>query len=143
MVKGTGSRFLQFSRRTVLATNGMVAMATLGADREYEVSAVAEKAGASVEEIRTVVPLLERAGLVYCNGSGGTRLRLCRKPDTVTLLDVARAVGEDFESHGRTRGLASRSPLVRALEEVNDRLRDVVAALFKAKTVGELANGRV
>jgi Rrf2 family protein len=139
---GSGSFFLRFSRDTVLATNGMVALAKLATGEPVDVGRLAATAGAEVAEMRSVVSNLERAGLIEsAGGNGSAALRLRRKPGSVSLYDVASAVGEDFEvcRCAEHRGAARHTCVDCALEDVSRHLKADVIALFKSRTVGQLA----
>lgn len=140
MLHGGGLVPLRFSRETVLATNGMVALAGLQNGRSLTASAVAGQAGADTGEMGDVLARLERAGLVERDPSTD-QYRLRRRAASVSLYEVAAAMGESFELCHLLLGTASgrSTRLESALESVSNHVKADVIALFKSRTVGELA----
>jgi DNA-binding IscR family transcriptional regulator len=130
----------EFSRSTVLATNGILALASAIGGRAMRAEAVAKKTGSDPGEMSGVLSRLEAAGIVERDGSGPGTYRLSRQPDALSLLDVAEAVGEPFDV---CRFLGDNGhPAPCLLEAVSRQVRADVVDLFRSRTVGQLMAAR-
>ena len=140
MVGSGSSRFVSLSRETILATNGLVALARL-ATESADVAKLARSAGASVREMRSVMGRLRRAGLIEAGSNGSAGFRLARQANAMSLYDVASAVGEDFRfcRCAPPRESTEADCVTCVLEGVSERVRADVISLLKSKTVAQLA----
>ena len=137
-------RFVEFPPQTRLATDGLVALAAAGMEHPLEAAAVAKRGGADVGEMRGVLGSLATAGLVEACGSDSSSFRLSRGPQSVSLYDIAEAVGESFDvccllnGHSEDGDACSGCPLASLCADT----RGEVVALLKGRTVGDLLVAR-
>lgn len=145
---GTGTRtqswLVGFSRDTVMATNGVLALASAGPEASSDAQTVAEETGRPVGEVCTVLRRLQDAGLVKPGRNGAAGFRLTRSPDRVSLYDIAAAVGEPFEfccylERGRAGSTECAACL---LAHVCKQVREDVIGLLKARTVSDLLTAK-
>jgi DNA-binding IscR family transcriptional regulator len=130
-----------FSRETVLATNGMLALASCEGAAAPDARSVAATTGGGVSETCQVLDRLERAGLVKVGRNGAAGFAMTRAPERVSLYEVARAVGETFACCLECREPDGAECANCPLSGVCAELRDDVITLFKQRTIGDLLQG--
>lgn len=144
METGTRLSVVAFSRDTVMATNGVLALASAEVQGEENPARVAQEAGGDIREVWAVLGRLRKAGLLRAGRNGFAPYRLTRSPDQVTLYDIAAAVGEPFECCCcLEQGAAGRRPCgLCLLDAVCKQVREDVITLFKTRTVSDLLAAR-
>jgi len=135
---------LGFWPETVLAAKAVFALASLRNKEGMEAKAVAEEVGCDLQKMASVLSCLERAGLVEQDQGASGSFRLRRGPHSVSLYDVAEAVGEDFDvcSFLRNGKLDERVLKLSGLDALANRLREKTIALLKSRTIGQLTVAR-
>ena len=138
------SLLVGLSRQTVMATNGMLALASDGRHAPVDAQTVAAQTGSGVGEICDVLSSLQQAGLVRASTNGSPGFRLTRSPSRVSLYDIAEAVGEPFDicTCFERRRQASKACAGCPLEPVFRALRADLIDWFKTKTIGDLTTLR-
>ena len=120
---------LDFSPRAVLAINQAVALASeQNNGRHVGVEELAKQLAAPIREVRAVGKLFGKAGFVEKSGGAAAPLRWRRDPETVSLYDIAVAVGDRLGAPPpRRRG--ARSLATESADPVNRFLRGLDAEI--------------
>jgi DNA-binding IscR family transcriptional regulator len=121
-----------------------VALASEPSGGAANVAELARRTGAPPDEVRAVGELLQKAGLAEASAGGNGSLTWRRDAATVSLYEIAQAVGEPFEVCGlRKDGASSRAAHGDcALEAFLAGLKTEVIDLFKARKLSKLVAGR-
>lgn len=130
---------IRFSQRTVMAINGAVALAKHAERRLVSTETLAAESGAPAAKMDAVFNQLQKAGLLRSNGNGSVAWR--RDPDTVSLHDIAAAVGERFQFFCSMRGEAPLTGLCKQcpMKCLSRSLKSEVVDLFKARRLSDLS----
>ena len=135
---------LDFSPRAVLAINQAVALASEQHGKQVGAEDLAKQLAASVREVRAVGKLFGKAGFVEASDRAAAPLRWQRDPGTISLYDIAVAVGERFgATPSRRRG--SRSPAAASAHPLDRFLRSLdaeVVGVLKTRKLNDLLTAR-